>query len=303
MKTVLITGGSGLVGMRLTALLLEKGYSVAHLSRSAKVIPGIQNYCWDIEKQKVDAEAIEKADFIVHLAGESIVAKKWTSARKAAILNSRVKSLELLNKAISTSHHKPEALISASAIGYYGFSGAEKIFNESNAPGVDFAASTCVAWENAALTFEQKMRTVRIRLGIVLSAKGGALPQMALPIKLFVGSAIGNGNQYVPWIHIDDVCYIFIKAIEDTQMKGVYNAVAPHQAITQKVLTKTLAGVLQRPLFLPRVPEFLMKIILGSRAYLVLNGNRVSAEKLEKTGFHFVFTDLKSALKNIYKHS
>ena len=255
----------------------------------------------DYSGNKVSPEAIEKADYIVHLAGESIVAKKWRASRKAAIVSSRVKSLELLKKAISMAHHKPEALISASAIGYYGFSTAEKIFTERDAPGIDFAATTCVAWENAALAFEQKMRTVRIRLGIVLAASGGALPQMSFPIKLGVGSAIGSGKQYVPWIHIDDVCNIFIKAIEDSQLNGVYNAVAPLQSVTQEHLTETIAGVLHRPLFLPNLPKFLMKIILGDRAYLVLNGNRVSAERIEQTGFHFAFTDLKTAIKNIYE--
>jgi len=299
MKRILISGGSGLVGSRLTALLLQKGYEVAHLSRKPPAYSKVPCYKWDVVKQEIETGAFEGVDCIIHLAGEAIVEKSWTPERKAAILESRTQSAALLFKEVSKLQIKPQAFISASAVGYYGFTDADKLFVEDDQPATDFTGITCLAWENAVIPFESIMRTVRIRIGILLSNKGGALKPIALPIKLGFAAALGSGKQIVPWIHEDDVCGIFISAIEDAKMQGVYNAVAP-EIKNQKELTKALAKALHRPYFLPNVPEFVLKLILGSRAPLVLKGNAVSCQKIIDQGYVFLYPDLASALSEIY---
>ena len=297
-QTVLITGGSGLIGTRLTELLMTKGFSVTHLSRKSNPLSKIKTFEWNVEKQKIDPQAIETADCIIHLAGEGIVDKKWTTKRKQAIIDSRVNSAKLLFKAISEASHKPKAFISASAIGIYGAVTGDKIYSEQDNAATDFTGITCTTWETAAHQFESLMRVAIIRIGIVLATQGGALPQIARPIKFFAGSPLGTGNQYVPWIHIDDVSRIFIQAIENTSMHGTYNAVAP-QHITQKELTQAIAKALKRPLFFPNVPAFLLKIMLGERAPLVLEGSRVSSDKISRTGYKFEHTNIDEALQTL----
>ncbi len=300
MKTILISGGSGLLGMRLSELLVLRGYKVTHLSRNAKKDSKYPTYLWNIATQEIDPKAIETANFIVHLAGEGIIDKKWTTQRKKEIMESRVNSAGLLHKAVIAVKSKPMAFISASAVGYYGFTSKEEECTEENEASLDFTGQTCLAWENAVLPFEKLMRTVRIRIGIVLSADGGALPKLALPIQFYVGSPLGSGTQPVPWIHIDDVCGIFIKAIEDIAMQGAYNAVGPKFA-TQKELTQAIAQVVQRPLLLPNVPSFILKFLLGERSALVLEGRRISSAKIEASGYTFQFPALITALKDCFK--
>jgi len=298
-KSVLIGGGSGLVGQRLTKMLNEKGYAVSHLSRSAKNtnIPTIE---WDVSNQKLDFSAIENFDYIINLTGAGIVDEPWTEKRKQVIIDSRVKSTQLLAKAIKANSKKPLAFVSASAVGYYGFVTSDKIFSESDEPGTDFLAETCVLWEESVYEIEQlEIPTSKIRIGIVLAKDGGALKEMSKPIKFGVGAPLGSGKQYMPWIHIDDLCRMFIHAMEN-KLEGPHNAGAPNQ-VNNKTFTKVLAKVLNRPFFLPNVPAFMMKLILGTRALLVLEGSRVSPEKIQNTGFKFQYTELEGALREIYQ--
>lgn len=296
-KKVLLGGGSGLVGKRLNEILTKKGYEVSILSRSAL---GKKNTIeWDVKNQKLDSKAISKFDHIINLTGAGIVDEPWTDARKKEIIDSRVNSTKLLAKAISQNSKKPESFVSASAVGFYGFVTGEHIYKETDSAGNDFLADTCKLWEESTESIiKLGIPTSLIRIGIVLDKNGGALKEMAKPVKLFAAAALGSGKQYLPWIHIDDLCKMFIHAMEN-KLEGAYNAGAPNQ-VNNKTFTKILAKVLKRPFFLPNVPPFMMKLILGTRALLVLEGSRVSPEKIQKTGFEFEFTELERALREIY---
>lgn len=301
-KTVLITGGTGLIGRRLTQLLVQKNYQVYHLVRSRrKRIPNVTRFIWNIEKEYIDPEAFLNVDYIVHLAGESIADKRWTEERKNTIIESRVKSTQLLYKYISELEKKPKAIICASAIGYYGAANRHVICDETTEPGKDFLAETCVIWEHETSKFNLlDIRTVQIRIGIALSRRGGALQAMMKPIQMWFGSPIGSGKQLMPWIHIDDLSQIMIFAIEHDAVSGIYNGVSPNP-INNSELTKEVARILKKPLFLPNVPDFAIKIILGEMAALVLDGNHVSANKILNEGFTFRFPEIKQALENVLK--
>ena len=296
-KKVLLGGGSGLVGKRLNALLTERGYDVWILSRSAN---GKENVIeWDVRNQKLEANQIEDFDYIINLTGAGIVDEPWTDERKQEIKDSRTKSTALLASAISKNTKKPTSFVSASAVGYYGFVTGEHVFKECDAPGNDFLAETCELWEESTKAISKiGIPTALIRIGIVLDKNGGALKEMAKPVKLFAAAALGTGKQYLPWIHIDDLCRMFIHSMEH-KLEGSFNAGAPNQ-VNNKEFIKVLAKVLQRPFFLPNVTAFMMKLILGTRALLVLEGSRVSPEKIQKTGFEFEFEELERALDEIY---
>ena len=284
METVLISGGTGLVGSHLSKMLRAKGYEVAVLSRS------------DPES----VQAVETADYIIHLAGANIGARRWTARRKQQILDSRVKTAELILEHVAASKKpKLKAFISASATGYYGAVTTNKIFTEDDPAAPDFLGETCRLWEAAADRFPSLgARTVKIRTGVVLTDRGGALDKMSLPVKMGVGSAIGSGRQYLPWIHIDDLCGIYIKSVEDAGMEGAYNAVAPdHQ--TNHEFTQTLARVLKRPFWFPPVPAFVMKLLFGQMSDILLEGSRVSSDKIRSEGYQFLFPGLEEALKDL----
>lgn len=299
MQTILITGGTGVIGRELSVKLRNKGYRVAFLSRTTGKNGDIPHYYWDLDKKIIEKEALETADYIIHLAGANIGDKRWSKQRRNLIINSRVESANLLFDKISEVRRKPEAFISASAIGYYGTTTSDKIFCETDPPANDFLGETCQLWEKAADNFEKLgIRTVKIRTGIVLSKQGGVLPKMSIPTKLGIGSAIGSGRQYMPWIHIDDLCGIYIKAIEDTQMNGVYNAAAPDQP-TNKDFIRILAHVLKKPLWAPAIPSLAIKIIFGQMSSLLLEGSRVSSEKIIDSGYNFLFPSLENAFTDL----
>ncbi len=300
-KNILITGGTGLVGTRLTEKLLDKGYSVNLLSRkegSGK----IKKYRWDLKNEYLDEAAITNADYVIHLAGAGVFDKRWTSAYKKEILDSRVDSTNLLAKKIESVPNSIKAVIAATAIGIYGFDTGDTIQTEDSPNGEGFLAQVCNKWE-AATNAITKTRTVLVRIGIVLSNKGGALDQLAKPVKYFVGSPLGNGNQFVSWIHIDDLCDLFIFAIENEHVKGIYNAVAPHP-VSNKVLTQKIAEVLKKPLWLPNIPSFVMKLVVGAQASsIILGGNNVSSEKITHAGFKIQFSNLTAALIDLLKNN
>lgn len=299
MSNVLISGGSGLVGQHLCKSLQEKGYDVAILSRSSKPKTHTPSYYWDINRNDIDIEAINNCDFIIHLAGVNIGEKRWTRKRKIEILNSRVKSIDLIFKNLDKKN-KLKAVISASAVGYYGAHTTEKIFSETDSSSNDFLGETCSLWEQAADKFTGiGIRTVKIRTGVVLSKKGGALAKLKMPIQLGFGSAIGHGRQYMPWIHMDDLCAIYIKALENKEMNGAFNAVAPEH-VTNKALTRKMARALHKPFWFPNIPAFIMKLLFGEMAVMLLSGSRVSSAKIEASGYTFQFPNLESALKDLY---
>jgi uncharacterized protein (TIGR01777 family) len=303
MDKVLISGGTGLIGKHLCKRLQEKGYAVACLSRTNRQIPGIQTYFWDIEKHAMDQEAIATADYIIHLAGVNIGEKSWTKNRRKEIRDSRVKSAHLIFDKVKENNKQPKAFISASAIGYYGAITSENIFSETNPASHDFLGETCLFWEEAADLFQAAgIRTVKIRTGIVLSRQGGVLAKLVALVKLGIGSAIGDGRQYMPWIHIEDLCNIFIRAIEDMKMNGAFNAVSPDHTTNQEFI-RVLAKVLHKPLWFPRIPAILLRIPFGKMADIILKGSRVSSDKIRQGGYAFKFADLEQALKDLLIHS
>jgi uncharacterized protein (TIGR01777 family) len=299
MATVLITGGTGIVGKHLSNKLKEKGYSVAILSRAIHLATDTLTYTWNIEKKEIEEAAIKTADYIIHLAGVNIGDKRWTSKRRQLIIDSRVKSGQLIFDKVKENKNKLKAFISASAIGYYGTIISDKIFSETDPPSNDFLGETCRQWEQSADKFDKLgIRTVKIRTGIVLSSQGGVLEKMILPIRAGIGSPIGSGKQYMPWIHIDDLCNIYIKAIEDEEMTGAYNAVSP-DFITNRDFMMTLARLLKKPFWFPAIPGLLLKLIFGRMSEILLKGSSVSSEKIIAAGYKFRFTNLKSALADL----
>ncbi|MFL5731173.1 MAG: TIGR01777 family oxidoreductase [Cytophagaceae bacterium] len=298
-RNVLITGGTGLVGSRLTEMLQEKGYEVSLLSRG-KGKGTIKTYQWDLSKGTIDPEAISNADYIINLAGAGVFDEKWSKSFKEEIIKSRTDAISLIASKLKSSAHHVKAFVSASAIGLYGNDTGDTLIREDHPAGKDFLSEVVTKWESAADQIESLgVRTVKIRIGIVLSGKGGALPKMAAPVAKGAGTAIGTGKQFVSWIHIDDICGMFIKAIEDEAMKGAYNAVAP-EPLTNQALTDAIAKEYGKSIHLPNVPAFALKFLLGSeKAMVVLGGNKVSPEKIVKQGYQFKFPDINSALKNL----
>ncbi|MBD1398395.1 TIGR01777 family protein [Pontibacter sp. JH31] len=297
---ILITGGSGLIGSRLSEMLIDQGYEVAHLSRSPDKFSHYKSFRWDVKEPYLDENAITYADYIIHLAGAGLADEKWTNARKKEILRSRVDSTQLLLDSLRKCDHHVKGFISASGVGIYGDAG-DQLMSEESTYGEDFLAEVCKAWEASVWQIKDLgIRTVIMRTGIVLSDKGGALPQMARPVKLMAGAPLGSGRQYMSWIHIDDLCRLYIRAIEDTHFEGVYNAVAPHP-VTNKEFTKELAESMHRPLVLPKVPSFALNLMLGEMSEVVLTGQRVSANKVMHTGFTYEYNYLEEALESFYK--
>ena len=294
MSKILITGGTGLVGKRLTELLVNKNHEVVILSRS----PQHKNeFKWDISKSYIDEKAFKSIDFIIHLAGAGIADKRWTSKRKKEIIDSRVKSTDLLLSKVKEFKVPLKKFISTSATGFYGGVTSDKIFKEEDIASTDFLGSVCAKWENAALQFKkEKIPVTILRTGIVLSKKGGALEKMKTPI-IF---PLGSGKQYIPWIHIDDLCNMYISAVE-TNLEGIYNAVAPEHH-TSKSFSKLLAKNIKRPFSPIGVPSFLLKLIFGEMAVILLKGSRISSDKIKKTEFKIQFSSLQKALKVIFNN-
>jgi uncharacterized protein (TIGR01777 family) len=233
------------------------------------------------------------------LAGAGIAEKHWTASRKKELIDSRTKSIGLIYGLLKKRSHQVTSMVSASAIGYYSDRGDE-LMTEASPPNTDFMARCCIEWENA-IDEGQKLglRVVKFRTGVVLDKDGGALPKLAQPIKLYVGSPLGNGRQWIPWIHWQDVTDMYLYGIENTAINGIYNMVAPNP-VTNKQLTQVVAKQLHKPLWAPNVPAFVLKLMLGEMSTIVLGSTKVSAQKIQDAGFRFKFTDVSAALKEIY---
>jgi uncharacterized protein len=302
---ILITGGTGLIGSRLTEMLLKKNHEVSYLSREKKAIPNVKVFQWKIEENYIENGALENVDFIVHLAGAGIADKRWTDARKQEIIDSRIKPISLIINELQKAPQPPEGgvkgFICGSAIGFYGGDSGEKRLTENSKAGDDFLAKCTTLWEKSADELQKKfnVRTVKIRTGIALSKYGGALPKIVLPIKFGFGAALGSGKQWLSWIHLDDLCNIFIKAIEDENMNGAYNAVAPNPA-TNLELTKLSAKILKKIFWLPNIPKFLLNLALGEMAVVVVGGNFVLNKRLaNETDFKYQFPEIEKALEDL----
>lgn len=298
---ILITGGTGLVGSYLRRLIVEEQlpYRIAVLSRRPVELPHAKTYLWDISKEEIDPKALEESEYVIHLAGAGIADKPWTKERKQVILESRTRSTALLYKALKNYPHRIKHFVSASAVGYYGFDTGDRLLHEDSPPGNDFLAQVVVAWEKEIFRIGGLVPTAALRIGIVLSNEGGALPQLARPVRWFAGAPLGTGKQYLSWIHIRDLCRLFLYALEKP-LEGVFNAVEG-KPVTNAEMTQTIARVLGRPLWLPNVPGFVLKAILGEMANLVLGGNRVSNAKLLQSGFEYEFTDPEEAVRDLLK--
>ena len=299
-KHVLVTGAKGLIGKHLTRALLAKGFRVSHLSRTAGDDKDVQTYLWDVDADKIDEKCINGVDVILHLAGAGIADKKWTAARKKELTESRTKSVGMICDLIKNKPNKVNAIISAAAIGYYGDRGGD-LMTEDCPPGEGFLPECCVAWENAVDEGKALgMRVVKFRTGVVLDKEDGALPQMARPVNLFAGAPLGNGKQWIPWIHIQDVVDMYLYAIENEKLQGVFNMAAP-LPVTNKQLMQAIAKQLHKPLWPINVPPFVFKLLMGEMSTIILGSTKVSPQKIEEAGFRFKYPELQGALKNIYE--
>ena len=297
MTKILITGGSGLVGQDLTSLLLKKGYQVGILSRKKINIENVQTFLWD--NNSIQLEALQFADIIIHLAGANVGSKRWNKKQKQIIIDSRVGSGELIRKELIRNKITIKAFISASAIGFYGEGGNLPLTETSSVITPDFLSNVCVKWENMATKFSGICRSASVRVGFVLDKNSPGFNKLVLPINMGVGAPLGKGNQYMSWVHIQDLSHIFLKVIEDNTLHGVINACSP-TPLTNRELTKSIAKHLKKPLFMPPVPKFILRLLLGEMGDLALVGSRIIPEKLLNHGYQFQFPTIESALEEIY---
>lgn len=298
---LLITGATGLVGQALTEMLLDRGDSVHYLTTRTSKVEQKENckgFLWNTKTQEIDKACFEGVSVIINLAGAS-VAERWTSEHKKAILDSRINSLNVLQNALSEIEHEVKHLVSASAIGVYP-SSLTKLYDEDESDlSQDFLGDVTQKWEAAADRFEKlNIEVTKLRIGVVLSADGGALEKMADPIKKYVGAPLGSGEQWQSWIHIEDLARLFCFVI-DEELSGVFNAVAPNP-VNNKALTKAIAKALDKPLILPPVPKFALKLLLGEMSQIVLGSQLVSADQIQEEGFVFEYAQVEKALEEIY---
>ena len=296
-KTILITGASGMLSKHLTKQL-EREYSIRYLTRK---VTKNNEYLWDLNKNYIDPNALKDVHTIIHLAGSAIADRRWTKKRKQIILSSRVDSAHLILDELKNNGITIDSFISASAIGYYGTKTTNIIYNEESEKGNDFLSNVCYKWEDAANKLKSSNvanKIAIVRIGIILSNSGGALKKIIRPIKYGFGSGLGTGNQYMPWIHIQDLCSLFNFLIKNKHISGTFNAVSPEH-ITNIELTRKIGKVLSRPIFLPNIPKFIIQALYGEMSLILLEGSRVSSDKIVEQGFSFNYGNLNNALINL----
>lgn len=298
---ILICGATGLIGKKLSNLCIENGHVVHFLTRNKKAIQQKENYkgfYWNPKQQEIDADCLEGVETIINLSGASI-AKRWTPSYKQEIINSRILSAKLLFDTIQLlSNHTIQHYVSASAIGIYPNSQAEEFKEDAPQKDDDFLSEVVIAWEAEANRFrELELNVSIIRIGLVLAKNGGALAEIIKPIKYGVGAALGNGKQWQSWIHVNDIVRLILHITTQKQY-GVFNGVASNP-VTNKQLTKEIAKQLKRPLFMPNIPQSLMKVILGEMSILLFSSQKVSSQKIRATGFEFQYEEISVALENL----
>ncbi len=301
-KKIVITGATGLIGKKLVIALLKRGDEIIVFTRNAERAKSLFSSSvkfaeWDYNKTEQWRSSLENTDAVIHLAGVNLFSKRWNKEFKDEILKSREISTKNLVDAIRSCKTKPEVFISASAIGYYGNRGDE-ILTENSSAGNDFLSNVCKTWEFESTKVEEfGVRNVRVRTGIVLTPEDGALKQMLLPYKLFLGGPLGNGTQWMSWLHIDDMIQIYLYALDNKKISGAINAVSPNP-VRMKEFAKSLGKVLRRPSIFP-VPQFILKLVVGEAASVVTASQKVSADKLLMAGYQFRFNTLSEALKDL----
>lgn len=306
METILISGGSGLIGTALSKHFVKNGYDVIILTRNKsdkKEELNISFAEWDVKKQTIDMNALQKADHIIHLAGAGVVEKKWTEKYKKEIIESRTQSSKLIIDGLKKTNHKVKTLVSASAIGWYGKDEKKGLaFTEEDPAAEDFLGHVCKMWEESVEPATAlDIRVCKLRTGIVLSRYGGALTEFQKPLTFGIAGILGGGDQVVSWIHIEDLCRMYRYAIGNGQMNGSYNAVAP-SPVTNEELTLTLAKEIKKGFYIPlNVPAFVLKIMMGKRSEEVLKSTTVSCTKIKDAGFTFLYPAIKPALSDISK--
>lgn len=303
---IIITGGSGLIGTALTKTLTAKKHTVTILSRNPEWVVGLpagaKAVQWDGRTAAGWGDLVNSADAIVNLAGESIAGEsplsmRWSAERKERILRSRLNAGKAIVEAVTAASKKPQVLIQASAVGYYGPRADEQITEEASA-GSDFLANVCKQWEASTKAVEGlNIRRAVIRIGVVLSQKGGALPLQVLPFKFFAGGPLGSGRQYYPWIHLNDVVGGIVYLIEDATASGIYNLCAP-EPVTNKQLAGAIGKALSRPAFVT-APAFAFKLAFGEASTILLDGQRVIPKRLLEAGYEFQFSDVQAALSDL----
>ncbi|HNP21188.1 MAG TPA: TIGR01777 family oxidoreductase [Panacibacter sp.] len=308
MATVLITGGTGLIGKALSKMLIEKNHSVVILTRKIPaiqpVVNGISYALWNVEAGSIDSTAIASADYIIHLAGAGVADKRWTAKRKKEIVESRTKSGELIVKALTKIQNNVKAVISSSAIGWYGADNPHSLqngFAETDNNDESFLGNTCRQWEQSLSPVETLgKRLVFIRTGIVLANEGGAYMEFKKPLRFSVAAILGSGEQVVSWIHIEDICRMYLFALEHN-ISGAYNGVAP-MPVNNKELTLQLAKKLRNSFYIAvHVPVFILKILLGEMSVEILKSATVSAHKIRAAGFKFLYPSIDAALTDLVK--
>lgn len=297
---VLITGANGMVARALSEEFVRNGYSVCFLTRHKR---NENEYEWDVAKRRIEVEALRGVRHIIHLAGAGVADKPWTSERKEVIRSSRVDSAWLLLETLKANDIRIATFISASAVGFYGTLTGKSIFDENDKKGDDFLSDVCMEWEQAAHAFSQEgvsERIVIMRNGIVLAPRGGALAKMVRPVRWFLGAPLGSGKQYIPWIHISDVCGIILHALRNPTVSGVYNVVAPEHVRNVEFM-RAIGRAIGRPVFFPSIPKWVIRRVFGERASILLEGSRVSAEKIISSGYRFKYATLQKAMDNLLR--
>ena len=294
MKTILIAGGTGFIGRRIQKLLENSNYKVSILSRSPKKSNEFQ---WDPSKGEIDKKALENVSAIINLCGSGIGDKRWTAKRKEELFHSRIEPTKFLYSLINDLPDL-ECYISASGISCYGFEDNQKIYSEEDPFGSDYLSQLVKSWENVANLFKSQCRVVKMRTAVVLDEKEGALSKIAKPIQIGIGSALGDGKQIMSWVHIDDLTNAFLFAIQNP-IAGSFNIVGGNHSNLE--FSSLLAKTLNKPFFFPKVPAFILNLILGEMAVIVLKGVNVSNQKIVDAGFKFHFTDLEKTFKEVYK--
>ncbi len=295
MANILVTGGSGLIGNALTRALRPEGHSVRWLSRTSGMTDGVQRFAWDIDRGTVDPAALNGVDHIIHLSGAGIADKRWTEARMRELHASRGGAARLLLKVATENGTQPKSFISASGIGYYGAVTTDHVFAESDPAGTDAIARLTKDWEEAADEWNPTCRVVKMRTPMVLAREGGALKRLSVPFRFGLGAALGSGKQWMPWVHVDDLVTAYMRAVTDEGMHGAYNVVGAEQP-TNTDFMRAVAKALDRPFFLPNVPAFALRSVLGEMSTILLEGSRASNARLLSTGLDLNFANLGMAL-------
>lgn len=296
---ILITGGNGLVGKPLTQALLAQGHRVSHLSRQPERIPGVTTYAWDVPKGQIDERCLDGVDTIIHLAGADIAFQAWTADRRQELIQSRTESIRLLYQLMKRQEHSVQTVISASGIVYYGNRGDE-VLTEQSRPATDFLADCTRQWEAAVDEgLALSVRVVKFRTGVVLSKEGGALPALVQPVQSGYGAPVGTGSQWVSWIHLEDVVGLYALAVNDSSLTGVFNQTAP-EPVTNRQLVAAIARQFNKSLWMPAIPGFLLKMMMGERSSFVLGSIKAPPSALLQQHYRYAHPAIGEALSSIY---